>query len=70
MCDDLVAGKFNQTSDVEHIVSSETSRWLFYQTVLFVLPSVTVTLLLGVYADRRGLKLPLALPFVGQGLGE
>lgn len=70
VCTDLVAAKFNKTSKVEDDVSSETSRWLFYQTIAFVIPSVTVTLIMGVYTDKKGHRLSLIMPYLGQAAGK
>ena len=70
LCEDLVAAKISPNfTEAEHAVSQDTSKWLFYQTVLFSLPSAVVTLLMGIYGDRYGRRVPLIMPLFGQALG-
>jgi len=59
----------NNTAE-EDVVSKGGSLWLFYQTICFTIPSTIVTLLLGLYGDRKGRKIPMILPCIGQGLGK
>ncbi|KAF6036477.1 hypothetical protein EB796_005217 [Bugula neritina] len=70
LCRDLVNAKItaNNTAE-EDVVSKGGSLWLFYQTICFTIPSTIVTLLLGLYGDRKGRKIPMILPCIGQGLG-
>ena len=70
MCESLVRANFTNMTDEENLVSQETASWMFYQTVVFTIPSTAVTLFMGLYGDRYGRRIPLLSPLFGQFLGE
>ncbi|XP_067950160.1 proton-coupled folate transporter-like isoform X2 [Watersipora subatra] len=70
LCENLVRGNITQnTTEEESAVSTETGAWMFYQTIVFTIPSMIVTMLMGLYGDKYGRRLPLISPFIGQGIG-
>ena len=69
MCESLVRANFTNMTDEENLVSQETASWMFYQTVVFTIPSTAVTLFMGLYGDRYGRRIPLLSPLFGQFLG-
>ena len=70
-CQSLVRANYTANmTDIENVVSQDTSMWMFYQTIVFTVPSTVVTLLMGLYGDKFGLRLPLITPLLGQALGK
>ena len=70
ICESLVRANFTNMTEEEHIVSEETASWMFYQTIVFTIPSMIVTLLMGLYGDRYGRRIPLISPLFGQLIGK
>ena len=55
----------NLTKSQEDFVHEKTSRWILYQSVSLMVPSIAASLILGSWSDRVGRKTVLILPSVG-----
>ena len=55
----------NLTKSQEDFVHERTSKWILYQSVSLMVPSIAASLILGSWSDRVGRKTVLILPSVG-----
>ena len=55
----------NLTTSQENFVHKKTSKWILYQSVSSMLPSIAASLILGSWSDKVGRKTVLILPSVG-----
>ena len=55
----------NLTKSQENFVHEKTSKWILYQSVSLMVPSIAASLILGSWSDRVGRKTVLILPSVG-----
>ena len=67
VCNHLKNGSFKEEEDA---VQSESSRWMFYQNLAFIIPSLFVVLYLGSWSDKISRKLPMILTAIGSILGD
>ena len=63
--DNFTAGTCGHSAKAEDAIQSETSQWIFYQTVALCLPSIVSSLLLGSWSDKFGRKVVILLPLIG-----
>lgn len=55
----------NLTKSQEDFVHEKTSKWILYQSVALMVPSIAASLILGSWSDKVGRKTVLILPSVG-----
>ena len=55
----------NLTKSEEDFVHEKTSKWILYQSISLMVPSIAASLILGSWSDKVGRKIVLILPSVG-----
>lgn len=55
----------NLTKSQEDFVHEKTSKWILYQSVSLMVPSIAASLILGSWSDKVGRKTVLILPSIG-----
>ncbi|CAH1778808.1 unnamed protein product [Owenia fusiformis] len=68
--DDNTQCKYVNETSVEYLneqrVQQQTSYWMIYITITYGLPAIFSTMILGSYSDKKGRKICLILPIIGE----
>lgn len=55
----------DEKTKYQDVVESESSQWIFYQTIALCIPSLFTSLFLGSWSDKFGRKVVIVLPLIG-----